>query len=159
MRKLIPLIVALVIGASIGLGSSEVWLRARTLPYCRVANNAESYHMRFVRVKAKIHFATGGMYIYEDCDPVEALAAGVEVGGNQPAAGIGYVNEMLLSSGESRLKVADAIVEGEFNAHASSGCWAPKFRIVAQKIQLTSTVGDFVPPASDGEGPTLRVKH
>ena len=158
MRKLIPLIVALVIGASIGLGSSEVWLRARTLPYCKVANNAESYHMRFVRVKAKIHFGTGGMYIYEECDPVEALAAGVEFGIYEPAVGIGYVNELLLSGGESRVKV-DAIIEGEFNAHASLGCWAPKFRIVAQKIQLISSVSDFVPPASDGEGPALRLKH
>ena len=102
MRKLIPVIVAVVIGTSIGLGSSEVWLRARTLPYCKVANNAESYHMRFVRVKAKIHFDAGGMYIYEDCDPVEALAAAVVFGGNQPAVGIAYVNELLLSGGGSR---------------------------------------------------------
>ena len=159
MRKLIPLIVALLIGASVGLGSSELWVRARTLPYCKVANNADSYHMRFVRVKAKLHFATGGMYIYEDCDPLEALAASVDLGVDPLAAGTGYVNELLLSGESSTVKVADAVIEGEFDAHASPGCWAPKFRISAQKIELISSIRDYVPPASDGNDVPLRVKH
>ena len=159
MRKLIPIIVALVIGASIGLGSSELWVRARTLPYCKVANNADSYHMRFVRVKARIHFGSGAMYVYEDCDPVEALAASVDLGANPLASGTGYVNELLLSGESSTVKVADAIIEGEFDAHASPGCWAPKFRIAAQKIELISSIRDYVPPASNGDGPALRVKH
>jgi hypothetical protein len=159
MRKLIPITVALVLGAGIGLGSFEVWVHARTLPYCKVANNADSYHMRFVRVKARIHFGTGGVYIYEDCDPVEALAASVELEGDRAASGIGYVNELLVSGGESHVKVADAIIEGEFDAHASPGCWSPKFHIAARKIELISSVSDYVPPAIDGDGPALRVKH
>ena len=159
MRKLIPIIVALIIGASLGLGSSELWVRARTLPYCKVANNADSYHMRFVRVKARIHFGAGRMYIYEDCDPVEALAASVDLGVEPLASGTGYVNELLLSGESSSLKVADAVIEGEFDAEASPGCWAPKFRIAAQKIELISSISDYVPPASAGDGPPLRVKH
>jgi hypothetical protein len=157
MRRLIPIIVGLILGVSIGLGSSELWLRARTLPYCKVARNAESYHTRFVRVRARLFFGTGGMSVYEDCDPVEALAAGVEFEGNQPAMGIGYVNELLLSGSEPRIKVADAIIEGEFDAHRSLGCWGTKFHIAARKIQLVSSVEDYVPPSSDG--PPQRLKH
>lgn len=157
MRKFILILVALMIGASIGLASSELWLRVRTYPYCTVAQNAESFHTRFVRVKAKVHFGTYGMYVYEDCDPVEALAASVTLDGEQGFMGIGYVNELLLS-GPPQLKTADAIIEGDFDAHASTGCWAPKFRITARKIELISAVED-VPPVSDSEGPALRTKH
>jgi hypothetical protein len=142
-----------------GLGTSELWLRARVLPYCKVAKNPEAYHMRFVRVKAKLHFGNFGTYIYEDCDPDEALAASVFVeGGDQPTFGIGYVNEALVS-GAPQIKTADAIVEGEFNAHATRGCWAPKFRIIASKVELTSPIQDWVPPASEGESTGLRTKH
>jgi len=149
MRKLIAIVVALTVGVGAGLGSSELWLRARVLPYCKVANNAEAYHMRFVRVKAKVHIHREGMSIYQDCDPVEALAAAVEFeGGNQPVL-----------SDSSQLKTADAIVEGEFDAHYSTGCWGPKFHIMATKVELTSPLVDFVPPVSEGDGPTLRLKH
>lgn len=161
MRKSIPIVVALVFGVAAGLGSSELWVRARALPYCEVARNADAYHMRFVRVKAKLHFGKWGTYIYEDCDPVEALAASVALEDNdQPALGTGYVNELLLS-GSPKIMTADAIVEGEFNANATTGCWAPKFRIIASKVELTSPVQDFVPPASESEssGPPLRLKH
>jgi hypothetical protein len=115
--------------------------------------------MRFVRVKAKIHFNTGRVYVYEDCDPVEALAASVDLANDQLVSGNSYMNELLLSGESSPVKVADAIIEGEFDAHASTGCWAPKFRIAAQKIELISSIRDYVPPASDGDGPSLRVKH
>ena len=159
MRKLIPLIVALVFGVGAGIGSSELLLRVRVLPYCKVAKNAESYHMRFVRVKAKVHFGDWGTYIYEDCDPVAALASSVVLAGEDRAApGIGYVNELLLS-GPPRLKTADAIIEGEFDAHATRGCWAPKFRINATKIELASPVKDVeLQENEDGSG-GLRVKH
>ena len=159
MRKLILIIVALVLGTAVGLSSSELWRRARTLPYCKVANNADSYHLRLVRVKARIYFRAGRMYVYEDCDPVEALAASVELKGGPMASGNRNVDELLLSGESSAGKVADAIVEGEFDAHASPGCWAPKFHIAAQKIELISSISDYVPPASDADGPVLRVKH
>lgn len=148
MRKLIALVVALSAGIGAGFGSSELWVRARVLPYCKVANNADSYHMRFVRVKAKLYIHKDGTSIYENCDPVEALAAFVEYEGGQPAF-----------SGSSQLKTADAIIEGEFNAQYSSGCWGPKFHIMATKIELTSPVVDFVPPVSESDGPALRLKH
>lgn len=144
MRKFISIVVALIIGVSAGLGSSAIWVRARLLPYCTVAKNADAYHMKFVRVKAKVHFGDSGTYIYEDCDPVEALAASIEFkSGDRPTLGMGYVNELLLSGGP-QTKSADAIVEGEFDAHASPGCWAPKFRIIASNVELTSPIQDSV---------------
>jgi len=159
MRKLVFIFVALIFGVGAGLGSSELWLRARVLPYCKVAKNADEYHMRFIRVKARLHVGKFGTYIYEDCDPVEALAASVELeSGARSPFGIGYVNESLVSD-PSQVKTADAIIEGEFNAHASPGCWAPKFRIIASKVELTSPLEDFVPPVNEGEGPNLRLKH
>src|SRR5262249_30567758 len=119
MRKLISIVVALVFGVGAGIGSSELWLRTRVLPYCKVARNADAYHMRFVRVKGKLHIGNFGTYIYEDCDPEEALAASVSIeGGVQPPFGIGYVNEELVSGSSSQIKTADAIIEGEFDAHA-----------------------------------------
>ena len=157
MRKLILIVVAFIFGTAVGLGSSELWLRARTLPYCTVAKNGESYHMRYVRVRARIFFRTDGMYVYEDCDPVEALAATVELEGEQSATGIGYVDELLVSGTRPQIKVADAVIEGEFNAHASRGCWAPKYRISARKIHLISPIQNYEPPQTDDDG--TRLKH
>ncbi len=142
MRKLIAIIVALTVGVGAGLGSSELWVRARVLPYCKVAKNAEAYHMKFIRVKAKVYFGSSGMYIYEACDPVEALMASVRLEDNDRSRFGDYVNE---SSGSFQTKTAEALVEGEFNAEASTGCWVPKFSIIASKIELISPVKDFEP--------------
>ena len=132
MRKFIPIFVALVFGVGAGLGSSELWLRARVLPYCKVARNADAYHMKFIRVKAKVHFGREGMFISEDCDPDEALAASVEFE-DGPILGPGYPNNPYRST---EIKTADAIIEGEFDAQASTGCWGPKFRIRASQVEL-----------------------
>jgi len=51
------------------------------------------------------------------------------------------------------------IIEGEFNAHATPGCWAPKSRIIASKIQLISPVEDTSSPLGPDNGSSLRVKH
>ncbi len=134
MRKFIPIFVALIFGVGAGLGSSELWLRARVLPYCKVAKNADAYHMKFIRVKAKVNFGREGMTIYEDCDPVEALAASVEFE-DGPILGPGEPNDPARST---EIKTADAIIEGEFDAQSSTGCWAPKFRIRASKVELIS---------------------
>ena len=142
MRKLIAIVVALSVGVGAGLGSSEFWVRGRVLPYCKVATNAQAYHMKFIRVKAKVYFHRDGMYIHEACDPVESLASSVEFE-DGPILGPGNVNELL--SEPRQTKTADAIVEGEFDAEASTGCWSPKFRIVARNIELISPVKDFVP--------------
>ena len=141
MRKFILIVVALVFGVSAGLGSSKLWRRAPVLPYCEVARNADAYHMKFVRVKAKVQFR-GDMFIYEGCDPDEALGAWVEFeDGDRP----GYVNDLLLSD-PMQTKTADAIVEGVFDAKTSLGCYGPKFRIIARKVKLTSPIQDFIPP-------------
>ena len=147
MRKLIALVVALSVGVGAGLGSSELWTRARVLPYCKVATNAEAYHMKFIRVKAKVYFHRDGMYIYEECDPVEALASSVEFK-DGPVLGsnvTGYLDDYALLSKPTQTTTAYAIVEGEFDAEASLGCWAPKFRIIASKVELISPVEKFVP--------------
>ena len=141
MRKVISIVAALVFGVGAGLGSSELWSRTRVVPYCKVAKNAEAYHMSFIRVKGKVHFGRNGMMIYEDCDPVEALAASVEFEDGPilgPNVDHDYVNEYSLYSPPRQTKTADAIVEGEFDAKASPGCWGPKFRIVAREVELIS---------------------
>jgi hypothetical protein len=138
MRKLIAIVVALAVGVGAGLGSSELWVRARVLPYCTVATNAEAYHMKFIRVKARLYFTSSGTYIHENCDPSEALMASVFLeGSDQPNFG--------LLTGPRQTKTADAIIEGEFNAEASTGCWAPKFRIIASKVEWVSPLKDFTP--------------
>jgi hypothetical protein len=147
MRKLIAMVVALSFGLGAGFGSSALWSRAPVLPYCKVAQNAEAYHMKFVRVKAKVYFTRDAMYIHEECDPEEALAASVEFA-DGPVLGSnvnGYLDDYALFSKPTQTTTAEAIVEGEFNAEASTGCWAPKFRIIASKVELISPVKKFVP--------------
>ena|SRR6185503_6721749 len=134
MRKFISIVVALVFGVGVGLSSSELWLRASVLPYCKVAKDADAYHMRSIRVKAKVHFEREGMYIFEDCDPNEALAASVEFE-DGPILGPVYEND---SNRPVQTKTAEAIVEGEFDAKASPGCFGPKFHITASKVELIS---------------------
>ena len=135
MRKLIPILVALVFGAAVGFGSSELRWRVRTLPYCTLATNAESYHMKNVRVQGRVNFGSHAMYVYEECDPVEALASAVDYDGELPTGG----------TADPPLRVADAIIEGEFDAHYSKGCWGPKFHIAARKIEIISPVQSYVP--------------
>ena len=107
------------------------------LPYCKVAKNEDAYHMRFVRVKAQVQFRHGDMFIHEDCDPVEALESWVQI---DDAARL----DELLRSDPFQEKTAYAIVEGEFDAKHSLGCYGPKFRIIASKIKLISPLQDVV---------------
>jgi hypothetical protein len=127
------------------------------VPYCQVARNAEMYHNSEILVNARIFVDETGVYVYEDCDPVEALAAGVVIDENSPGIGPGYVDNLLLSDGHPNMKTAQALIKGHFDAHASTGCWAPKFQIQAEKIELLSSLTDYVPPQT--EGPALRLKH
>jgi hypothetical protein len=90
--------------------------------------------MRSIRVKAKVYFERDGMYIFEECDPDEALAASVEFE-DGPILGPTYLND---SNRPMQTKTADAIVEGEFDAKASPGCFGPKFHITASKVELIS---------------------
>jgi|GEM_PF-2739957 len=125
--------------------------------YCEVARNAEQYHNRDLIVRARIIFDESGVYVYEDCHPTEALAASVVLAENHPPIGPEYVEKLLVEGQQTQLKTAEAIIEGRFDALASTGCWAPKFRIDAKKIKLISPVTDYSPPVVADEG--LRLKH
>lgn len=128
-----------------------------SLAYCDVARNAERYHDRNLLIKAQIIFDESGVYVYEGCDPTEALAASVVLAGNHAVIGPEYVDKLPVSGRRTQLKAAEALIEGHFDAEASTGCWAPKFRIDAKKIELISPVTDYSPPAVEEEG--LRLKH
>lgn len=130
---------------------------SETLPYCQVARNAERYHNNEILVNARIFVGESGTYVFEDCDEVEALAAGVVINENQPFTGPGYVDSLLLDDNKPNMKTAQALIKGRFDAHASTGCWAPKFRIHAEKVELLTSLTDYTPPQND-DVPT-RTKH
>jgi hypothetical protein len=145
MSKGLPLIFAGLCSLVIGLGVSDVWSRVHTIPYCRVARNADSYAGRYIRVKGRLIFGSDGMYIFESCDPVEALASLVEFDGDRTSQTRNYVDEVLVTGEKSRVQTAEALIEGDFDANFSRGCWGPKFRIAARKIQLVSPVIQYSP--------------
>jgi hypothetical protein len=133
------------------------WKTFGALPYCEVARNAEQYHDRDLFIKARVIFDGTHVYVYEDCDPTEALAASVVLAGNNDLAGPEYVEKLLVSGQQTGLKTAEALIEGRFDAKASTGCWIPQFRIDAEKIELISPVTDYRPAVVGNEG--LRLKH
>ena len=133
------------------------WKAFGPLSYCEVARNADRYHNTNVLVRARIIFDESGVYVYEDCDPVEALAASVVIDVNHPLIGPEYVEKLLVQGEQRNLKTADAVIEGVFDAEASRGCWAPKFRIEAKRIEIVSPVTDYTPAVVSEEG--LRLKH
>jgi hypothetical protein len=133
------------------------WKAFGPLSYCEVARNAGQYHNTNVLVRARIIFDESGVYVYDDCDPVEALAASVVINGHHPLIGPEYVEKLLVQGEQRHRKTADAVIEGVFDAEASSGCWAPKFRIEAQRIEIVSPIIDYAPAVVSEEG--LRLKH
>ena len=134
-----------------------IYSQPKVVPYCEVARNAEKYHGSEILVYARIYGDETGFYVFEDCDPVEALAAGIELDGKHPQIGLGYVNNLLLKDDKPNTQTAQALIQGRFDAYASTGCWAPKFRIYAEKVELVTSLTDYVPPQSDG--PPMRTKH
>jgi hypothetical protein len=130
---------------SIGVMATMVCSRFRVLPYCEVARNAEQYQGKVVRVKARLIFGSDGMYIYEDCDPISALATLVEWEGSKSTiVGIGnYVEEVLVIGEKEPIKTVEAIITGCFDSEYSTGCWAPQFHIAATSIEATSPVSDY----------------
>lgn len=141
------MVIALLLGLSVGLGSSSVSFRLRATPYCQVANNAESYNGETVRVRGRLIFSNGGMYIHEECDSVEALISLIEFENDTSARFVLFSDSLRQAGYNPQKRVADAIVEGRFDAYNSPGCYAPKFRIDARKIELLSDVKDYVPPS------------
>ena len=160
-RRLIVAALTFALGCGIyffaGRARVLYWRTLGPLPYCEVARNAEHYHNTDILVRARVILSGSAIYVYEDCDPVEALAAGVEFEGNNPLLGPEYVDNLLVTGEHPQVKTAEALIEGRFDAEASPGCWAPKFRINAKRIELLSDITDYVPPHSDQEG--VRVKH
>ena len=150
------LIAAIVIACVLSMAVSFFSEGPRTVPYCEVARNGELYHNKIVRVKATLGMSSDAAYIYEDCDPEEALGSLVDVSGVNELDTNGDANQLMVPAQDS-LKKVEAIVEGRFNAKFSLGCWGPKYRIVASKVELLSPVYDATPPLSNEEG--LRLKH
>jgi hypothetical protein len=140
----------------IGIAAFYAWqYQHAPMPYCQVARNGDWYHNSFIRVKAKLIFGSDGMYVFEDCDPVEALASMVDLQGVEHS-GRNYVEEVIVTGEKPQIKTADAIIEGWFDGNASTGCWRPKYHIAATKIELVSPVSDYQGPGDD-DG--KRVKH
>ncbi|MDX6611853.1 MAG: hypothetical protein QOD75_1039 [Blastocatellia bacterium] len=132
--------------------------RTKALPYCEVARNAERYHGQFVTVRARVILGSEGIYIFEDCDPVSALASLVAFDDNSERRMTrSYVEEILVVGNPSPAKQADAIIAGRFNGEFSTGCWGPAFQIVATKIELVSPVTEYDPVTSADSG--LRTRH
>jgi hypothetical protein len=157
MRRLVFTAAVALFAFTIGVGAFLLWRSSQTLPYCEVARNGEWYHNKIIRVRATLIFGSGGMYVYEDCDPVEAFASMVELDGTISARGHNYVNEVLVTGNRAPVRKVDAVIEGRFDAKASTGCWRPKYHIAATKIQLLSAVTDYHPTSAD-ETP-LRARH
>ena len=157
MKRLSLRLAAALIAFAIGLAAFAVWRSPRTVAYCEVARNAEKHHNQIVRVKATIIFGSGGMYIFEDCDPVEALASLVEMDRADYSDTRGYVQELLLGTKDSSLKKVEAVIEGRFNAEFSTGCWGPKYHIAASKVELLTPISHYTPPQIGEDG--LRTKH
>jgi hypothetical protein len=167
MKGLLPSIRRIgvaVLAFLIGVAVFVAWRNSGVKPYCEVARHGEWYHNTVVRVRATLLFGSGGIYIYEDCDPVEALATLVELDGANDSDTSGFVEELLVQREDSALQTrssplnkVDVIIEGRFNARFTKGCWGPKYHLAAKKIELLSPVTEYIPP-NVGE-PGLRLKH
>lgn len=125
---------------ALGVMATMVCSSFRVLPYCEVARNAKQYQGKVVCVKGRLIFGSDGMYIYEDCDPVSALATLVEwEGSKNTIVGVGsYVEEVLVTGEKEPIKTVDAIITGCFDSKYSPGCWAPQFHIAATSIKAVS---------------------
>lgn len=142
---------------SLQAGTWLSWGTRQTLPYCEVARNGERYHNRIIRVRARLILDSGAMYVFEDCDPVSALASLVQMDGAEASDKRGYVDKLLVEGASVTIKQVDAVIEGRFNAKFSRGCYAPKYKIAATKVELLGPLTDYVPPVANGEG--MRAKH
>ena len=150
MRKLTVKLLVAMLTFIIGISAATSWFffgenqkkdsAPALLPYCEVARNPETYHGKVIRVRATLSFGSDGMYVFEDCDPVEALASLVELEGSEGVSSKAhhYVEEMLTDQTEVQVKKIDAIIIGRFDGENSTGCWAPKYRIAATNIQKVS---------------------
>jgi hypothetical protein len=156
MRKLSFILILALLALVLGVFAFVLSRSRQPVAYCEVARNAERYHNKIIRVRATLIFSSEAMYIYEDCDPVEALASSVEFDGSDSDTR-GYVEQLLVQPSDSSLKKVDAIIEGRFDGKFSMGCWGPKYHIALSKVELLTAVSDYVPPQTGEAG--LRTKH
>jgi hypothetical protein len=148
MKRLMFKVTAASLAFLIGVAAAALWLLHRDapredrtpapLPYCEVARQPGLYHDQVIRVRAKLSFGSGGMYVVEDCDPVSALSSLVEIdgsGGTLPK-GVNYVDEMLTGRTEVEIRKVDAVITGRFNGEFSNGCHLPAYHIAARSIEV-----------------------
>ena len=120
MKKLGLRLAAAVMSCILGVSVASVWsswqgetsLSWGTLPYCKVARNGERYHNRIVRVRARLILDSGAMYVFEDCDPVSALASLVQMDGAEASDMRGYVEKLLVEGASVPIRQVDAVIRG-----------------------------------------------
>ena len=157
MKRIIFSFVVTFLVLAIALTAIITWRNLGTFPYCEIARNSEQYHRKVVRVRARLILGSEGMYIYEDCDPVSALASMVELKDSNGSNARNFVEEVLVSGDKDQVKKADAVVIGVFDGEYSRGCWGPQFHIVASSIELVSPITNYEPVSSSNE--LQRTKH
>src|SRR6185295_19857079 len=127
MRKLSFILILALLALVLGVFAFALSRSRQPVAYCEVARNAERYHNKIIRVRATLILSSEAMYIYEDCDPVEALASSVEFADATKSDTRGYVEQLLVQPNDQRsdssLKKVDAIIEGRFDGEYSPGCW------------------------------------
>jgi hypothetical protein len=157
MKRLALIVVVVIPAFASGVVFKGGWQRFTTLPYCEVARNAQHFHGKMIRAKSTLIFGSDGMYVFEDCDPVSALASLVEFEGARTSRITrSYTEEVLVSDSQDKIQKVDAVITGRFDAEFSRSCWAPAFRIAATEIEFVSPVTEFKPPASESG---LRTRH
>jgi hypothetical protein len=150
MTKLTIKVLIALLTFTVGVGAVTSWLMFRKsapkdsspqpLPYCEVARNPGLYHGKVISIRATLSFGSDGMYVFEKCDPVSALASLVELEDSEGAGpkARNYVDEMLTDQTEFQVKKIDSIIVGRFDGEFSKGCWLPKYRIAATSIERVS---------------------
>lgn len=157
MRRIILNIAVAAVTFASAASFTSILRKPSALPYCAIARNAESYNGKTIRTRATLIFGEGRMYVYEDCDPVSALASAVEFEGSpEKQLTRNYVEELLVEGSPERINKVEAIITGRFNGEYSRGCWGPAFHIAAVEIQLLSPVIAYQPQAADS---TSRIRH
>ena len=161
MKRITIKLFAFVLTLLVGVALTMSWWRARVIPYCEVARHADQYHEEIVRVRATLVFDSVGAHIFEDCDPVSALASSVELADVRDLSTEmqAYLTQLVAASETESIKKVEAIIEGRFNAKFSTGCWTPAFQLTATNIKLLSPVYDYKPATLDGDKVQLRIKH
>ena len=159
-HKILTALVTFAVGVSLSLNWT---LPLRSLAYCELARNAERYHGREVRVRARLlgTETPNGYVIFQlECDDVEALASWVEIAEarvSEPAT-VELREKMFAPKSEDTHREVEAVLTGRFDGEFSTGCWGPKFKISEAAIEQVLSVSEKPIPRTDDEVP-LRLRH